>query len=73
MSAHMNPFATALAALFSTACLALAGTALLEDAFRDPPDSARPGVYWYFLDGNLGHLLPSGLLGPVRLMRVDRK
>ena len=21
--------------------------------FRSPPDSARPGVYWYFMDGNL--------------------
>ena len=21
--------------------------------FQDPPDSARPGVYWYFMDGNL--------------------
>jgi hypothetical protein len=25
----------------------------LEDGFRNPPDSARPGVYWYFMDGNL--------------------
>ena len=25
----------------------------LEAQFRDPPDSARPGVYWYFMDGNL--------------------
>ena len=25
----------------------------MEDAFRNPPDSARPGVYWYFMDGNL--------------------
>ena len=24
----------------------------LVDAFRNPPDSARPGVYWYFMDGN---------------------
>ncbi len=24
-----------------------------EDEFRNPPDSARPGVYWYFMDGNL--------------------
>ncbi len=30
---------------------ASAGT--LEDSFKDPPDSARPGVYWYFMDGNL--------------------
>jgi hypothetical protein len=25
----------------------------LEKSFVDPPDSARPGVYWYFLNGNL--------------------
>jgi hypothetical protein len=25
----------------------------LEEAFVNPPDSARPGVYWYFMDGNL--------------------
>lgn len=25
----------------------------LENGFRNPPDSARPGVYWYFMDGNL--------------------
>ena len=25
----------------------------LKQAFIDPPDSVRPGVYWYFMDGNL--------------------
>ena len=30
-----------------------ASAANLEDAFRTPPNSARPGVYWYFMDGNL--------------------
>lgn len=25
----------------------------LKSGFLQPPDSARPGVYWYFLDGNL--------------------
>ena len=24
----------------------------LVNTFRNPPDSARPGVYWYFMDGN---------------------
>ncbi len=24
----------------------------LKSAFVNPPDSARPGVYWYFMDGN---------------------
>ena len=26
---------------------------VLENNFVNPPDSARPGVYWYFLNGNL--------------------
>ena len=25
----------------------------LKQWFANPPDSARPGVYWYFMDGNL--------------------
>jgi hypothetical protein len=25
----------------------------MENNFLNPPDSARPGVYWYFLNGNL--------------------
>lgn len=40
--------------------LAVGWTGLLDVAadalragFREPPDSARPGVYWYFMDGNL--------------------
>jgi glycosyl hydrolase family 106( putative alpha-L-rhamnosidase)/glycosyl hydrolase family 2 len=33
--------------------LNVAGDATLKDDFDNPPDSARPGVYWYFMDGNL--------------------
>lgn len=25
----------------------------LKEAFKNPPDSVRPGVYWYFMDGNM--------------------
>ena len=48
--------------LFQVAMMALASCALcapapadddLERSFANPPDSARPGVYWYFMDGNL--------------------
>lgn len=42
-----------IAAIIFTALLNLANAASLEEAFVDPPDSARPGVYWYFMDGNL--------------------
>ncbi len=31
----------------------IAQAATMEEEFRNPPDSARPGVYWYFMDGNL--------------------
>ena len=26
---------------------------LLAESFVNPPDSTRPGVYWYFMDGNI--------------------
>src|SRR5665648_572717 len=29
------------------------GDDTLKAGFLNPPDSARPGVYWYFMDGNL--------------------
>jgi len=25
----------------------------IKNSFMNPPDSARPGVYWYFMDGNM--------------------
>jgi hypothetical protein len=39
--------------LLATALSTFAVAGDLKDAFRNPPDSARPGVYWYFMDGNL--------------------
>lgn len=30
-------------------------TEKLKKSFLNPPDSVRPGVYWYFMDGNLSH------------------
>ena len=33
--------------------ICIANGASLENEFQNPPDSARPGVYWYFMDGNL--------------------
>ena len=32
---------------------AAAGADGLVSSFANPPESARPGVYWYFMDGNL--------------------
>jgi hypothetical protein len=35
------------------ACAPMVAATESTDTFRNPPDSARPGVYWYFMDGNL--------------------
>lgn len=37
--------------LFS--CSGIRSSDSLKQAFISPPDSARPGVYWYFMDGNI--------------------
>ena len=31
----------------------ISGIKALRSGFVQPPDAARPGVYWYFMDGNL--------------------
>jgi hypothetical protein len=38
--------------IFTTNCTAPSNDNLKE-AFQNPPDSSKPGVYWYFMDGNL--------------------
>jgi alpha-L-rhamnosidase len=40
--------------LIMLGCVLVLGlqAAELENSFLAPPDSARPGVYWYFMDGN---------------------
>ncbi len=43
-------------ALFLQSCSDKKGSGTFESlvsGFIDPPDSVRPGVYWYFMDGNL--------------------
>jgi len=39
--------------LLISGCSSKITTNLLVDGFVNPPDSAKPGVYWYFMDGNL--------------------
>jgi len=39
--------------LFAAHAAAAPGSDDIGKNFVNPPDSARPGVYWYFLDGNL--------------------
>lgn len=51
----------------------------LATSFRTPPDSARPGVYWYFLDGNQDrdamvadlHAMKDVGIGSVLFLEVD--
>ena len=36
-----------------TAVISLGASASIDaELFKNPPDSARPWVYWYFMDGN---------------------
>lgn len=38
----------------------------IRSGFINPPDSVRPGVYWYFMDGNLTE---SGVIEDLKAMR----
>jgi len=38
---------------FFVSCRKFTGDDYLKKGFVNPPDSARPGVYWYFMDGNI--------------------
>jgi hypothetical protein len=51
-------FLTGVAIIFSVgvaifSCSKPHNTDNIKKGFMNPPDSARPGVYWYFMDGNL--------------------
>jgi len=45
--------AVALIATMALACIA-AEAADLEADFREPPDAAKPWVYWFWMNGNIG-------------------
>ena len=49
----------------------------LKEEFKSPPDDARPGVYWYFMDGNLNkedsNQFTPGLSTATRVGRVKRQ
>ena len=42
-----------LSIVLSSLSACLVANATLKEDFLNPPDYARPGVYWYFMDGNL--------------------
>jgi hypothetical protein len=44
------------AAAITPCCTARYPTDTVREGFLNPPDSARPGVYWYFMDGNTDSL-----------------
>jgi len=39
--------------LVFNSCKIISSGDKLKEGFINPPDSARPGVYWYFMDGNI--------------------
>ncbi len=51
MHAQSRTFPAIISFLTAMAAVSAAGT--LEQEFASPPESCRPGVYWYFMDGNL--------------------
>lgn len=46
---------SALISVISAIILSCTTTSIdqLKEDFKNPPDTSRPGVYWYFMDGNL--------------------
>ena len=54
-----------LAGLVAWRAVAVGGT--LEQLFDQPPDAARPWVYWYFMDGNMTR---EGITADLEAMRA---
>ena len=58
---------------------AVAQTDDLTDGFMNPPETARPWVYWFFMDGNLSRegmtadleAMKAAGIGGVIIMEVD--
>ena len=79
----LNPIGIIALALFSTCFLFLFATAARADelatAFASPPETARPWVYWFFMDGNLSkegmtadlESMAAAGIGGVIIMEVD--
>ena len=42
-----------LTAVFSSSSLAQNAPASLEEGFKNPPNSARPRVWWHWMNGNI--------------------
>ncbi|MDB5147802.1 MAG: acetyl xylan esterase, partial [Mucilaginibacter sp.] len=48
-----KPFLASLIGFLCIQFAALGQVSKLKAGFINPPDSAKPGVYWYFMDGNM--------------------
>ncbi|MFC0514858.1 glycosyl hydrolase [Mucilaginibacter angelicae] len=48
-----KPFIASLIVFLCIQFAALGQVSKLKAGFINPPDSAKPGVYWYFMDGNM--------------------
>ncbi len=55
------------AAGFAFASIAVRPLDVIKDGFLSPPDDSRPGVYWYFMDGNIDK---KGITGDLESMKA---
>ncbi|MBI4327535.1 MAG: hypothetical protein HY674_20060, partial [Chloroflexi bacterium] len=83
MNAMIRRHLAALTAAFGIAlspCLPSMAASELEQAFQHPPDSARPWVYWFWLNGNITsngitadlEAMKRAGIGGVLIMEVDQ-
>ena len=49
----VKPFLTLILGVLLFACSSTRPEDPLRQSFQNPPDTAKPGVYWYFMDGNI--------------------
>jgi hypothetical protein len=49
----LSALVTTLIVILLISCSNYGKKDFLKEGFKNPPDSARPGVYWYFMDGNI--------------------
>jgi hypothetical protein len=52
MKSSFTTVITCLLAIYGASLVAAAG---LDDGFRNPPDTAKPWVYWFWINGNISH------------------
>lgn len=53
MKLKLNTLLLSLAVIVFFGCTAKRSFDYLNSGFKSPPNSSKPGVYWYFMDGNI--------------------